>query len=79
MLFAIFGIIKPALRPLFSAPEFKAGAFEAPPTAAPGTETVEFAQTVAPYEQNLQVARQISQQDPKIVASVIKEWVNSNE
>ncbi len=29
----------------------------------------------APYEQNLQVARQIAQQEPKIVASVIKEWL----
>lgn len=35
--------------------------------------------SVAPYEQNLQIARQITQQDPKIVASVIKEWVNGNE
>lgn len=35
--------------------------------------------TVAPYEDNLQIARQITQQDPKIVASVIKDWVNGNE
>lgn len=34
---------------------------------------------VAPYEQNLNIARQIAQQDPKIVASVIKDWVNGNE
>ncbi len=83
MLFAIFGIIKPALRPLFAAPEFKAGGDfglggeeRAPEQNAP--ENVSY-NTVAPYEQNLQVARQISQQDPKIVASVIKEWVGSNE
>lgn len=80
MLFAIFGIIKPALRPLFTAPEFKAEeTLEPPATATPGTETVDFAPTVAPYEQNLQIARQISQQDPKIVATVIKEWVGGNE
>lgn len=83
MLFAIFGIIKPALRPLFAAPEFKAGdnfgsggEEHAPGGAA--AENVSY-NTVAPYEQNLQVARQISQQDPKIVATVIKEWVGSNE
>ena len=34
---------------------------------------------VAPYEQNLNIARQIAQQDPKIVASVIRDWVNGNE
>lgn len=32
-----------------------------------------------PYEKNLNIARQIVQQDPKIVASVIKDWVNGNE
>jgi len=83
MLFAIFGIIKPALRPLFTAPEFKAGDNFGPggEEHAPGGNAAENVSynTVAPYEQNLQVARQISQQDPKIVATVIKEWVGGNE
>ncbi|MCX7193978.1 MAG: flagellar basal-body MS-ring/collar protein FliF [Proteobacteria bacterium] len=34
---------------------------------------------IEPYEKNLSIARQITQQDPKIVASVIKDWVNGNE
>ncbi len=34
---------------------------------------------VEPYEKNLQIARQIAMQDPKIVASVIRDWVNGNE
>ncbi|MDX8379442.1 MAG: flagellar basal-body MS-ring/collar protein FliF [Gallionella sp.] len=34
---------------------------------------------IAPYEQNLNIAKQIAQQDPKIVAGVIKDWVNGNE
>lgn len=34
---------------------------------------------VEPYEKNLSIARQITQQDPKIVASVIRDWVNGNE
>jgi flagellar M-ring protein FliF len=34
---------------------------------------------IEPYEKNLNIARQITQQDPKIVASVIKDWVNGNE
>jgi flagellar M-ring protein FliF len=31
----------------------------------------------ASYDQSLQTARQITQQEPKIVASVIKDWVNN--
>lgn len=34
---------------------------------------------IEPYEKNLHIARQIAQQDPKIVASVIRDWVNGNE
>lgn len=34
---------------------------------------------IAPYEQNLNIAKQIAQQDPKIVAGVIKDWVSGNE
>lgn len=43
------------------------------------SETGHYTPPIAPYEQNLSIARQIAQQDPKIVASVIKEWVNGNE
>ena len=28
------------------------------------------------YDQNLQVAKQLAKDDPKIVATVVKEWVN---
>lgn len=78
MLFAVFGIIKPALKPLFVAPEFRAGEAEertAPALAVPDANT--YNPTAPSYEQNLQVARQISKEEPKIVASVIKEWVNN--
>jgi len=33
----------------------------------------------APYESKLQAVKQLAQQDPKIVATVVKEWVNGNE
>lgn len=78
MLFAVFGIIKPALKPLFVAPEFRAGEVEertAPALAVPDANA--YNPTAPSYEQNLQVARQISKEEPKIVASVIKEWVNN--
>ena len=28
------------------------------------------------YENNLQIAKQLAKDDPKIVATVVKEWVN---
>ncbi|MGA7594614.1 MAG: flagellar basal-body MS-ring/collar protein FliF [Gallionella sp.] len=74
MLFVIFGIIRPALRNLL-APLSDTGGFEA--SEAPGAVNgAQLSSASAPYEQSLQVARQIAQQEPKIVASVIKEWVN---
>ena len=92
MLIVIFGVIKPALRPLFTVP---AKDDEERHDAAGGTgggiditEGDDFTQsgsdipqqpTVQPYEQGLQAARQIAQDDPRIVASVIKDWVNGNE
>ncbi len=80
MLFAIFGIIKPALRPLFVAPEFRASEAEEQTSSMPKLvlpDANAYNPTAPSYEQNLQVARQISKEEPKIVASVIKEWVNN--
>jgi flagellar M-ring protein FliF len=88
MLIAIFGIIKPALKPLIApssvATQESTGSGEAGTFAggdAGGGVSAQYASSSAapPYEQGLQAARQIAQQDPKIVASVIKEWVNGNE
>jgi flagellar M-ring protein FliF len=75
MFFVIFRIIKPAFDTLATLPS-NTGGF----TAAMESEHVAEA-TYAPnahsYEQSLQTARQIAQQEPKIVASVVKEWVNN--
>jgi len=76
MLFVIFRIIKPALDTLIAL-NSKTGGF----TAAEETEVAPeatYAPTGSSYEQSLQTARQIAQQEPKIVASVVKEWVNGN-
>lgn len=73
MAFIVFGIIKPAFRALLAAPA-SAGASDAGQEAGANS-GAQPAPGIAPYEQNLQVARQIAQQEPKIVASVIKEWV----
>ena len=75
MLFVVFRIIKPALETLLTL-QSKTGGF----TASEEKETIPEA-TYAPttsYEQSLQTARQIAQQEPKIVASVVKEWVSGN-
>jgi flagellar M-ring protein FliF len=71
--FIVFGIIKPAFRALLAAPA-GTGASNAGQDAGAGS-GAQLSPGIAPYEQNLQVARKIAQQEPKIVASVIKEWV----
>lgn len=74
--FLVFRVIKPAFNTLLT-PTGNTGdlAANAQGAAMPG---VNFTSSSPGYEQSLQTARQIAQQDPKIVASVIKEWVNSN-
>lgn len=80
MLFVVFRIIKPALDTLITPPS-KTGGFTAEEEgeAAPKAPEVVYTPTTPSYEQSLQTARQIAQQEPKIVASVIKEWVSGNE
>ena len=73
MLFVIFGVIRPAFRALFT-PLSNTGGFQAIEASGADSEAPS-SPAAAPYEQSLQVARQIAQQEPKIVASVIKEWV----
>jgi len=110
MLFVVFGIIRPAFRPLQPPKTEEAddqedeedeedaehiadmddegleGIANADGSAKkeehiPGfnSKTGEYTPPVEPYEQNLKIARQIAQRDPKIVASVIRDWVNGNE
>ncbi|KXS33716.1 MAG: Flagellar M-ring protein [Candidatus Gallionella acididurans] len=86
MLIIIFGVIKPALKPLLHPPSGPANgpAAQGEAGAAGAASSAQFANIPTSsgspqYEQGLQAARQIVQQDPKIVASVIKEWVSGNE
>lgn len=75
MFFVIFRIIKPALTTLITMQD-KTGGFKAEESEAAPVATY---QPATSFEQSLQAAKQIAQQEPKIVASVIKEWVNNNE
>ena len=79
MLFVAFRVIKPAFRPLFAVPEFKAEEESArEPTPEELAEANPYAIKGPSYDHNLATARQIVKEEPKIVASVVKEWVNSS-
>jgi len=73
MLFVVFRVIKPALHPLFVVPEFKA---EDTAKEQVDEEAQEDLAQKSSFDTNLQTARQIAKQEPKIVASVVKEWVS---
>lgn len=90
-LFLYFVMVKPALRRAFPPPPEVVAALPSPdepvldglPSAAAvaAEEEVEgslvsLESDKAKYERNLEYARQIARQDPKIVATVVKSWVS---
>lgn len=82
--FLLFGIIKPAFK---SVAEMSAAQQEAMESAAQGGGNYSAAgggehtrqSPAASYENNLLIAKQLAKDDPKIVATVVKEWVNKDE
>ncbi|MBI5626196.1 MAG: flagellar M-ring protein FliF [Nitrosomonadales bacterium] len=80
--FVIFRIIKPAFSTLLIPPggtdELAAAPEGGAPAGGAGGAAAQYAHSAPSYEQSLQTAKQIAQQEPKIVASVVKEWVNNN-
>ncbi|GAB1232551.1 flagellar basal-body MS-ring/collar protein FliF [Ferrigenium sp. UT4] len=85
VLYLLFGIIRPAFR---RASESPASADEAGETgeaalnsgtAEGGAENGGPAASRNAYAENLQIAKQLAKDDPKIVATVVKEWVNKDE
>lgn len=89
--YLLFGIIKPAFKNASAAPntspnEAGASGGVGEHMGADGlmhpnvsSETSVAQSTVASYEANLQLAKQLAKDDPKIVATVVKEWVNKDE
>ncbi len=78
--FLLFGIIKPAFKTIITqsaAQEASAAAYSQAPHSSGGA-TGQYAaqQATNSYEDNLQLAKQLAKDDPKIVATVVKEWVN---
>jgi len=80
MLFVVLRVIKPALLILLKL-EGDAGVFAAAKEAEKKKKEIvaeaEYAPSNPPYEQSLATARQIAQQEPMIVAGVIKEWMGN--
>lgn len=83
--FLLFGIIKPAFK---SVAEQAAAQDEAMAAAGEHAGGIHHAvgggehstqQAGTSYEANLQLAKQLAKDDPKIVATVVKEWVNKDE
>jgi flagellar M-ring protein FliF len=76
VLFLVFKVLKPMVQNLARAPAL--------PAPTPSVELLAGGQPPpAPqqpdrYEATLQSAREIARQDPKMVAHVVKEWVNGN-
>jgi flagellar M-ring protein FliF len=78
-LYLFFGIIRPALRNLSTSLNTSAADSTNTETAEhEPTGEKEFAakKSEVSYEGSVQAAKQIAQQNPQIVASVVKEWVN---
>jgi flagellar M-ring protein FliF len=76
--FLLFGIIRPSFKNLAAqaAAQAEAAAAAAAEAARHHSHgTAQFEQKNS-YEDNLQLAKQLTRDDPKIVASVVKEWVN---
>jgi flagellar M-ring protein FliF len=68
----VFRILVPILRQLAIPP--------APlPMADTGRDAMAQGRENAGYQDNLQAARQLARQDPKVVANVVKEWVGGGE
>lgn len=79
--FLLFGIIRPAFKNLAAQAAAQAEAIAAAAAAEAarhhhGHGAGPFEEQKTTYEDNLQLAKDLTKSDPKIVASVVKEWVN---
>ncbi len=68
--YLFFGVLKPFLRKLMDSASKIPVMPEEVAYAAPGT---------ANYDQKVQAARDMARQEPKMVATVIKNWVGGNQ
>ncbi len=79
LLYLFFGVLKPMLKKFGAPREQRVKAVvddDDEPQVRPG-DPVEI--PVHSYQQNLNLAKQLAKDDPKIVANVVKNWVGGNE
>jgi len=72
LLYLFFGVLRPMIKKATSGNQM-ALAMESSPMAPAA------AAPVAGYESNLLEAKQLATQEPKVVANVVKTWINGNE
>ncbi len=87
--FLLFGVIRPGFRNVTAKAEAEAAAAAAAakaeaeaaldPSVPHTPEEIEAVKAENSFDTNLQLAKQLAKDDPKIIASVVKEWVNSDE
>jgi flagellar M-ring protein FliF len=88
--FLLFGVIRPGFRNVTAKAQAEAAAAEAAakaegietgldPNVAHTPEEIEAVKAENSLDTNLQLAKQLAKDDPKIIASVLKEWVNDDE
>lgn len=82
LFYLVFGVIRPILRDL-ARPHVRGVAHEGV-TGEEGEEAAEIspeaaakAAQAAGYEENLKAAKELAKQDPRVVASVVKDWVGA--
>jgi len=77
--YLFFGVLRPLLKRVGAAPVAAAASGNA--NTAPNAPQQQQQEPLRPngYQENLQTAKQMATQDPKVVANVVKSWVNGNE
>jgi flagellar M-ring protein FliF len=89
MAYLFFKLLRPLLRPIFR----KLDQIAAPPPEPEVVEEIETEAEIAAktalqemeermaigYRENLQMAKNLAKEDPRVVANVIKAWVGANE
>ncbi|MDO8893027.1 MAG: flagellar basal-body MS-ring/collar protein FliF [Sulfurimicrobium sp.] len=78
LFYLVFGVIRPILRDL-ARPHAHAGVAgaEEEDVAEISPEALAKASQAAGYEENLKAAKELAKQDPRVVASVVKDWVGA--
>ncbi len=79
LLYLFFGVLRPLLKRATSAPPMRAAASSPAAERSEAPATAARAPVGGGYADNLQSAKQMATQDPKVVANVVKNWVNNNE